>query len=303
MASLPVRKTKSPGERSSAPWLIAIFLACAVIIALVLPQIVKAKNRYLDQRITEAKTAQSAGDFNSAESILERANWVSFGDSRVLLALGQIYQTDGNLPAAIQSYDQLPFTTGYTRLGQAALSYQDYKLAQKVYARAVKTWPMAQNYAALASAEYNLGQTKAGCTAAQAAAKASLVNPEAAQAQLVCLLLQGKLDQARQDFPTLTASLTSSPRATAYSLVQAGAIKPGEDKLLKVSEKTTGDWLLLARIAAARGDLKTAAARAESGLKLNLADLALNQAASTYYKSLGNQTKADFYRQRASSTL
>lgn len=302
LASLPVRKIKK-GERSIAPFLVITFLACALVNALVLPGITKVKNRYLDKRINEAKIAQAKGDFAAAESVLQRANWISFGDDRVIIALGETYQADGNLPAAIHAYSQLPFAHGYTRLGQAALSYQDYKLAQKTYARAVDKWPTAENYAALAISEYNIDQVKSGCEAAQVAAKASLANAEATQAQLGCLLLQDKLDQARQDFPVLTSTLTDSPRALAYALVQTGATKVGEDKLLKVEDKTTGDWLLLARIAAARGDYKTAVTRTESGLELNSADLSLNQAASSYYQRLGDQTKAIFYRQRASSTL
>lgn len=302
MASSPVRKTKA-GDRSAVPFLVITFLACAVIIALVLPSITKAKNQYLGQRVAEAKIAQNKGDYSTAESILQRANWVSFGDNQVLLALGQTYQADGNLPAAIHAYDQLPFTTGYSRLGRAALSYQDYKRAQSTYIKAVDTWPTAENYAALAISEYNIGRVKAGCEAAQVAAKASLANPDASQAQLACLLLEDKFDQARQDFPALTSTLSNSPRAIAYALVKAGVVKPGEDKLLKINIKTTGDWLLLARIAAARGELKTAVARTEAGLKLNTADLALNQAAASYYATLDNQAKATFYRQRAGSTL
>jgi Tfp pilus assembly protein PilF len=74
--------------------------------------------------------------------------------------------------------------------------------------------------------------------------------------------------------------------------------KTGEEKLLAVKEKATGDYLVLARLAAARGDIKLAAERAEKGIELDKSNYDLNVALVKYYQILGDKQKEMLYQNR-----
>lgn len=278
-------------QRSAWLWFAVVIGGCSLVIAFLLPAIGQAKTRYIDRQLEQARTAADKGDYGTAESILQRTAWLRFGDPRPLLALGEDYEQTGRYPEAIAAYHQLRFRQGFSREGAAALASQDYGTAQRVYKRAVREQPTADNYAYLAKADFNLSQTDAGCQAADQAIKASLASDTAQQAQLLCLLLRNQDAQAQQAYPALAAGLSGNPRLTAYTLIRYGAVKAGEDRLSAVAEKTPGDWLLLARIAAARADIHAAISRAESGIKLDPTSISLNQALLRYYGLNGQSSR------------
>jgi len=281
------------------PIVLVIYLvAAALILILLWPWVNGGRHHFLVAQVTRAQHEQQAGDWRAAAATLQRANWLSFGDGAVPLALGRVYESAGEYPAAIRAYQQLGFSRGYQLVGQAALKSQGYALAEKTYAQAVADAPTAANFDQLAVAQYNLGQTANGCHNADKALKADLTDTQAQSLAIVCLIIQGQASQAAATYPQQASQFASSDRQADIYLIQSGAVRIGEQRLEKLSNKSVQDWLILAQIAAQRADLSSAISRAQSGLKLDPTNVQLNQFALKIELARGDKRQVEYYKSR-----
>ncbi len=265
---------------------------------MLLPWLNRSRLQFLSDQIQQASELAKQGQFTEAEAILHRADWLSLSNPQVKIALGKTYEQAGEYSQAIKTYQALSFQDGYDLVGQAALTSQDYALAQSTYQKATKDFPSAHVYTQLAIAQFNLNQNNQACDSALSAAKAELASQVAQDMEAICLYLTQSNQAVAKQFPSQAILSGNDTRRISYFLIQHGLLKIGEQRLDQTEIKTTQDWLTLAQIAAQRGDFNTAISRAEEGIKLNSTDINLNQFLLKIYQLTNSQEKLNFYQQR-----
>jgi Tfp pilus assembly protein PilF len=247
--------------------------------------------------ITKSATAKNQAQ---QEEYLAQANIIGWGGEQAPKALADYYLANGRYDKAWRTLSQWPLKPDYARLGNYALIAQEYTPAQRFYARAISQKGTAAAHVSLAAAQFNRGDLKNGCANAAKATKLDLNYEKAQQMAAVCLLINPKeTTLQRANYPLLASAQLSSARGQGVFLIQNKIYKEGEKRLASTA-KAPADWLMLARLASARGDHKLAVQRGEQGINLDRSNPELNRLLADSYRALG-QAKADFYTRRLES--
>ncbi len=268
-----------------------LIVTVAVLVALFTPEISAWRLSVVDRLVAQAKTAS---DESQEYSLLKQANIIGYKDPVATEALAQYWIKRGEQERAIAVYQQGITQPNYIALGNLALSAQNYNQAQKLFALSSKESPTDASLVGEAIAQYNLGNTQQGCNYATQANKFNLNNAKAKAAVMVCSLLGG----TPKESVGVTPPTTMSERETAYFLINNQVYKPGENRLTAVTDKVAPDWLLLASLAASRGELDDAIGKAEQGIAIDRSNTSLNEILVKLYNLKGNSNKANEYNTR-----
>lgn len=249
------------------------------MIAVYTPQITNFRNRVVDSLLGKAQAASET----QQPVYLQAAHLVAPGDPAAIEALARYYQKQGNAGAVLDLYERSITHPNQIYLGNLALSLQQYDSALNHFYTASREQQSAASLSGEAQVLFNLDRADQGCEKADTAHKLNLKSTEADGVEAVCALLK--------------SHPTSGSRQDAGVLLQNQVARVGEKWLLAANPKTPNDWLNLARLAAARGDIKLAISRAEEGIRLDQASKDLNQALAEYYRMVGNGAQAQKYQQ------
>lgn len=246
----------------------------------------------LASRLVEQSLAQD--DIKQKLSLLEQAHMVDSSSAVATEALVEFWQSRGEALKAIAVYASSS-QPNYVAMGDLALGAQDYPRALKYFTLASKKQTTAESLVGEATALYNLDKTTEGCKKAVQASKLSLESQLARNAVADCIILGDTLPDAvvlDADRPAM------SGREAAYFLVDSRVYKIGETRLLDFKQKTAGDWLVLSKLASARGDLSLAISRLQDGLALDNSSVGLNKQAVTVYRLTADSAKEQEYAGR-----
>ena len=273
-------------------WIAAgIILLFAVLIVLHWSEISTYRQHKIDSLLT------LAGQQNNDEakfSYLQQAQLVDIHDPLAVQALAQFWMSRGEVDKAIEVYRGGIDNPNYTYLGNMALRGQDYTSALRYFQKANGGENSASGLIGESSAYFNLDKITEGCNKALLASKSDLSSESAKDLLKSCVVLGGNNSEASQ----LANINQLTDRQVAYLLLQAKVYKQAEQKLLALPEKATSDYLVLARLSAARGDIKGAIEFAEKGVALNKADIELNKALIQYYSINGDSQNKTLYQNR-----
>ncbi len=136
--------------------------------------------------------------------------------------------------------------------------------------------------------------TQQGCDHATQANKFSLNSTKAKSTITVCTILGGTPKESVGVAPVPAMS----EREQAYYLISNQVYRPGEAKLIATKDKAAPDWLLLANLAASRGELSDAIGKAEQGIALDRSNFALNNLLTKLYNLTGDTNKSKEYGNR-----
>jgi len=252
-----------------------IIILAATILALLLPTIGKLKSQIVDSLIEKSKQARKEQDFRLQRGLLEQANLIGIVDSRPLVELADYYQNINRYDLAYATYQRL-VRKDYLKLAQLALKAQNYSASEDNFLKASQKNPGGESLSGLAIAQFNLGKINEGCHNSQRATHLNLNDSRAAIAKQVCEILSSE-DKNRLS------------RKIAYFLIQNQVVVPGEKALRSSQDKTASDYLVLAQIAASRGEYQTAIKLLKEGLKIDKTHLQLNKTLARYLEITGNQ--------------
>jgi hypothetical protein len=263
-------------------WLLAslVFVTWGLLLAAYSPQITAWRSRIVDKIVSESAQVNTSQKL----SYLKAANTLAPNDPVSIEALANYYRKQGSEQALLNLYERKVAQPNQIYLGKLALSLQQYDSALQHFYLAEREQPSAASLGGESAVMFNLNRIDEGCDRAIQAQKLDLSNKQAEAMVNICNLLKTNPD--------------SGSRTDANLLLQYQIAKVGEKWLLADDGKTPNDWLNLAELAAARGDIKTAASRAEEGIKLDHANLALNKALAKYYEWLGDDVNYKKYQQR-----
>lgn len=266
-------------------------LLIGLLIALFTPEITSWRLSVVDRLLLQAKMSNND---SQRYSILQQAQLIGYHDPQATEALAQYWLSRGELGQAIATYQAGIAEPNYTALGDLALQAQDYAKAKVFFEKEGNTVETTASLVGEAKANYNTGNITTGCAKATQAAKLSLENVSAKAAITSCYILGGSQVENIGN----TTQPVMSERQSAYYLINNQVYKPGEAKLLAVKDKSAGDWLVLARLAAARGELQDATQKAEQGIELERSNIELNKELIVLYNLAGNTNKAQEYSVR-----
>ena len=256
-----------------------------------MPEITAWRQHKIDSLL---QTASQQTNDDSKYYFLQQAHLLGGGDPLATQALAQFWQGRGELEKAIGVYQESIDNPNYIYLGNLALQSQNYVLAQNFFERASKDNKTSASLVGESAALYNLGKISDGCERAVQASKLDLGSIAAKNAVINCISLGGTSAEAI----ALAGPKPVSAREEAYMLINSRIYKQGEEKLIAVKVKSIGDYLVLARLAAARGDIKSAAELAEQGISLDKSNYDLNVELVRYFNILGDKQKVDIYQAR-----
>jgi len=266
-------------------------LLAGILVVVFLPRITSYRYSVAERLIAQS---QITNDTKLQLSLLEQAHLIGGGDSRATDALAQFWLSRGEVKKAITVYETSSLPE-YTKLGSLALGAQDYSLALGLYQEASKNQADADTLTGEATALYNLEKTSDGCAKALQANKQNLQSQSAKNAVAICVLL----DSSQQEAVTLSgAQPLMSSREAAYLLINNQVYRIGESKLASIENKTVTDWLVLSRLAIARGDINLAISSAENGALLDRSNIELNKQLVNLYTISGDSAKSNQYSQR-----
>src|SRR3990167_7368821 len=100
----------------------ALFIICSLVFVLLLPNITRARDDFLNNQIKKAREAGEKKDYNQAIASLKLAEKLSFGNRTPSFELANIYEEAGQSDLMIRTLQGLPFAQSYSQLGSAALS-------------------------------------------------------------------------------------------------------------------------------------------------------------------------------------
>lgn len=265
-----MRTTKKKIKNWFTPVAVATLVGGALLLALNMPRLISFRNQLVDHFITQAQSAKTNGDRKKIFANLDLASNVSFGDTRAS-------RLKANELIAIYRYDQAeavlagsPGPINYTELGDIAIKAQHYQNAERYYSKANRAHKDSANLSGIALALIGQGKTKEGCDKNEEAVKSNLANKVATKTADVCKLLQTN---------------TNDKRSLAYNLVELNLFAPAEKTLLSDQNKQARDWLILAQIAASRGEYERAVERVEFALKLDDRDINILKFAIIAYQN------------------
>jgi tetratricopeptide (TPR) repeat protein len=283
---------ESPKPQVKFFWIAAgLILLAGVLIILHLPEITAWRWHTVDTLISKAN-AQT--DDKAKYSYLQQAVLIGGQDPLATQAMAQFWLGRGEVERAVDVYKQGIDNPNYIYLGNLALQAQNYNQAQTFFAKASRDNQTSASLSGESVALYNQAKITEGCDKAVQASKLDLSSATAKDALTDCVVLGGTNAEAVQ----LAGTKSVTGREAAYILINSGVYKVGEEKLLAVDKKTTGDYVVLARLAAARGDVQHAVELAEQGIALDKSNYALNAALVNYYSILGNNDKLSLYQHR-----
>ena len=286
-----MKQNKHNKQRYALIGAIGVILVVAVIWALSMPAIARYRAS-LASRLVEQSLAQN--DIKQKLSLLEQAHMIDNSSAMATEALVDFWKSRGETAKAIAAYASSS-QPNYMAMGDLALGAQDYPRALKYFTLASKKQTTAESLVGEATALYNLGKTTEGCNKAAQASKLSLQSQPAREAVADCIILGDTLPDA----VALDAGRPAmSGREAAYFLVDSRVYKIGESRLLDFKQKTAGDWLVLSKLASARGDISLAIARLQDGLALDNSSVELNKQAVTVYRLTADTAKQQEYASR-----
>ncbi len=273
-------------------WIAAgLILVAALVIALHWPEITAWRWHKVDSLLADAKAEQSA---EAQYSYLQQAYLLDSKDPLATEALAQFWIRRGDIDKAIQTYQNSIENPNYVYLGNLALQAQNYPLALQYYKKANGGESSANGLSGEAAADFNLGKIDDGCNKALQASKSDLSSESAKKLLKSCIILGGTSTEATQ----LIGATQPSDRQAAYILLDAKVYKQAEQKLMSLDSKGSNDYLVLARLTAARGNIAEAAKLAEQGTELDKANIELNKLLVQYYSILGDNAKKQLYQNR-----
>lgn len=273
-------------------WIAAgIIVLSALLIALHWPEITAWRWHKVDSLLTEAKHQTSDED---RYSYLQQAHLIDGNDPLATQAMAHFWIDRGEIDKAINVYADSIDKPNYVYLGNLALRAQNYAQALQYFQRVNGGESSAAGLVGEAAADFNLEKTADGCTKALQASKSDLSSETAKNLLKSCIILGGSNSEATQ----LIGSTQLTERQAAYILLDAKIYKQAEQRLASLTDKGTGDYLVLARLAAARGKIADAAKLAEAGIALDKSNIELNKALIQYYSILGDEQKKIIYQNR-----
>lgn len=270
---------------------VALLLLAGVLIALSLPRITQYRYSVATRLISQASQTQ---DIDQQKSLFEQAHLIASDSNEATGALARFWLDRGETSKAIAVYESGP-SPDYNRIGSIALSAQDYSEASRLYQKSSKTQPSTDSLTGEAIALYNQDRIADGCAKAVQASKQSLESQTAKNAVLACIILGGTQAEA---ISLVGQKPAMSDREIANFLINAQIYKVGESKLMSIESKTVTDWLVLSRLAIARGDTNLAISSAEKGIELDRSNVEINRQLVAIYTLSGNTNKAAEYSQR-----
>ncbi len=286
-----------PKKQVNFFWIAAgIILLTALVITLHWPEITAWRQHKVDVLLRSAKEQKTA---EARYSYLQQASLIDSHDPLATEAMAQFWLDRGETDKAIAAYQQGIDNPNYVYLGNLALQNQNYPLALQYFKNANGVDSTTSGLVGEAAADFNLNNITDGCNKALQASKSDLSSEQAKNLLKSCILLGGNNTEAAQ----LVGQSQPSSREVAYILLSSKVYQQAEQKLNSLEEKGTGDYLVLARLAAARGDITTATKLAEQGIELDKANIELNKALVQYYTILGDNTKKDLYQNRLDQLL
>ncbi len=271
-------------------------LLFGLLIALFTPNITTWRLSVVDRLLNQAKFEQ---DDNQRYSLLSQAYLIGLKDPRATEALAQYWLGRGDVNRAISVYRDGLINPNYVALGNLSLRAQNYPKAKEFFYLALKEGENDEGLVGLANTEFNLSNIVAGCEAATKATKQNLDSSSAKAAITSCYMLGGTQTESLGNAPQTALS----DRQVAYYLISNQVYKPGETKLLAIKDKTVGDWLVLSRLASARGEMSDAITKAEHGIALDSSNVELNKELISLYKITGNNNKAAEYSERLNQLM
>ncbi len=271
-------------------------LLFGLLIALFTPNITAWKLSVVDRLLNQAKLEQ---DDNQRYGLLSQAYLIGLKDPRATEAMAQYWLGRGDVNKAVTTYKDGLVDPNYVALGNLSLRAQNYSKAKDFFNLSLKEGENDEGLVGLANTHFNLGNTTAGCEAATKATKQNLDSASAKAAVASCYMLGGTQAEALGTTPQSTLS----DRQVAYYLINNQVYKPGETKLLAIKDKTVGDWLVLSRLASARGEISDAIAKAEQGIALDSSNIDANKELISLYKITGENNKATEYSERLNQLM
>lgn len=273
-----------------------IILLVGLLIALYSPEIASWRSKTIDSLIHQAKSQTTD---EAKYSYLTQAQLVNNTDPIATQAIAKFWIDRGEVERAIGVYTDAIVNPNYSYLGNLALQAQSYNQALVFFQKANKEDKTSASLSGESAALYNLGKISEGCDKATQASKLDLSSEVAKNALTNCITLGG----TSADTVSSSSTNTIADRAAAYTLINSSVFKPGEEKLLAVTTKSVADYLVLARLSAARGDIAQAAQRAEQGIALDKSNIDLNKALVTYYGIMGESQKQSLYQNRLNELI
>lgn len=275
-------------------WIAAgIILLVALLLALHWPEITSWRQHKIDSLLVTAKEQTS---LEARYGYLQQAQLVDSKDPLAAQSMAEFWLERGEVDTAITVYRDSIDNPNYVYLGNLALQAQNYSLALHYFKKANGGDSSANGLAGEAAADFNLGKVGDGCSKALQASKSDLSSEAAKNLVKSCIILGGENTEAAQ----LVGSTQLSDRQAAYILLDAKVYSQAEQKLAKLEAKATGEYLVLARLAAARGNIVEAAKLAEQGIELDKTNILLNKALVQYYTILVDKSKTEQYQNRLS---
>lgn len=246
-----------------------VLIGGGVAVAVNLPRLISFRNRLVDSFIVRAEQAKRDSRQEQMFSFLALAQSVSFGDGKASSQTSSEYLSIGRYDLAEKTIILSGLSPNYTYLGNIALRAQHYLAAASYFSIAVREQKNASSLSGLGRAMIGIGQVKDGCAKNNEAIKNDLSDKTAETVAQICQSLQ---------------SDKKSGRELAYKEADVYIYGQAEKTLLAEQNKTARDWLLLAQIAAGRGDSGRAVERIGHAIELDDVDPALTKFALEIYK-------------------
>ncbi len=267
-------------------WFVAAltFVTAAFVIALSLPKIQSLQYGGVDKLLVAAKQSSS-----QALPLTQQAAALGWNDPVAVESLAEVYKQRGESERALKTYANAVVATNPIYIGNLALQYGDVGIAQSMFHSAQKDGENAQAQAGLAISSFALAKAEEGCKQAERAVKLDLSDSRGQAAQQLCEVMQ---KQSKL-----------SERAQAYLLINNYLYKQGEAKLQALAEKTSGDYLTLAKVVANRGELTKAVEFVKQGLELDPSNPELLQTVITYLKRANQTGESEQYQTRLNDVL
>lgn len=269
---------------------IGLILLFAVTFVYISPDIQKWRWNLVDRLLSKA---ESSSEPQVRLGLLQQAMLVGYRDPQATYKLAKFWQDRGELVKAALVYESGIVNPNYSYLADLSLKAQDYSRALKYSQKANREEPTSVGLLAEANAQFNLNKISEGCDLSARALKFNLNNLQAKRALTSCKILSGNPGEG-----LVNIQITRAPREDAYLLINNYVFKPGEQKLLEIQDKTANDYLLLAKLSSARGDLDQALERVEQGINLDQSNIELNELAVILYGQKKDQAKAQLYSKR-----
>lgn len=254
------------------------------------PQIQAWRNRVVDHLIEQSSAASSD---NAQYSLLKQASLVGYDDPVAIEAMAQFWLKRGEVDQAIATYQARLREPNPVALGQLALQGQDYTLAHKYFLQADRE-DLNGASAGLAVSYYNQDRLEQGCEASVRAYKLDLQDATAKSLVTTC----AALNPSYQEASALVAKPSLSDREVAYLLLDNKIYKLAEPRLQALTTKSIEDYLALARLAAARGELDQATHLALQASAQDKSSIPANELLAQLYTLKNDQSAQALYAAR-----